>query len=261
MPNNSGEFKDLFVNHKKRRTIIVILLIILIILILLLISRCSYDLAHGHAGVTGEFIGIETLDGDPSDSTTETTLSGDVSEDPSDDTTEPIGGGSDPSDTTVDDTSSSDPDETIEPEEPGDTPNEDVDTSISLRPFKAGGKVEFESEEMVPGRGKDISVVIDSNFYQSRDLYFKLKVTKDKTNWVNAKLADVLIITITCDNGVETFTRTGTFSELDGEEFKLCKLHSQTDVKCDINVQMDTSAGNEYINSILEADFIWRADN
>ena len=258
MPNNSGEFKDLFVNHKKRRTIIVILLIILIILILLLISRCSYDLAHGHAGITGEFIGIETLDGDlTGDSTTETTHGGEISEDPSDDTTEPIGG--DTSDTTADDTSSSDT--TDVPEEPGDIPNDEIDTSIALRPFKPGDKVEFESEEMVPGRGKDISVLINSRFYQSRDLYFKVKVTKDKTNWVNAKLADVLIITITFDNGFETFTHTGTISELDGEEFKLGRIHAHSDVRCDINVQMDTSAGNEYINSTLEAEFIWRADN
>ena len=267
MPNNSGEFKDLFVNHKKRRTIIVILLIILIILILLLISRCSYELAHGHTGVTGEFIGIETLDGDytddPSGSSTDTTLGGsDVPGDPSDDTTEdPSGGDVDPSDTSDDDSSSTDPVDTGDEDDPGDIPNDDVDTSITLRPLKPGGKVEFESEVMVPGRGKDVSVVIDSKFYQSRDLYFKVKVTKDQTNWAGAKLADVLIITLTFDNGFETFTKTGTFSELDGVEFKLGRLHSQTDVRCDINVKMDPSAGNEYINSTLEADFIWRADN
>ena len=64
------------------------------------------------------------------------------------------------------------------------------DKEISLKPFKTGDQVEFQSEEMVPGRGKDISVVIDSKFNKARDLYFKVKITKDETHWIGVKLAD-----------------------------------------------------------------------
>lgn len=268
MPNSSPkspeENNSLFANPKKRRTIIVILLIILIILILLLISRCSYELAHGTSGLTGQHIGIETIGGDPGSDTTaphgggtgdpdDTTIGGD-------DTSKPIGGGTeDPDDTTdPDDTSETEP--PFDTEEPGDQPNDDVDTSITLRPFKPGEKVEFRSQKTLPGDTETVSVVIDSKFYQSRTLKFKLNVTKDKTHWEGAKLADMMIATIFFDNGIETFTKTARFSELDGIEFDLGKIHAHGSVKCDVSVKMDTNAGNEYINATLEADFIWRAE-
>lgn len=254
MSKFTDESKDLFVNPKKRRTLIVILLIILIILILLLISRCTYDLAHGFSGIFGNYIGAETtFDGSGGDGTTEPFVPG--TDDTEDDTTDTThGGGPSSSDPTTSDT---EPEET-EPEDVGDEPL-DIDDSIILRPFGTTDKVEFAANKMLPGYSEDISVSIESKFYQDRDLVFTLNVTKDETQWVNTELADVLTFTINFTNGRDTFSKSGKFSELDGQTFLLGEIFAYQSVRCDINVTMDKTAGNQYINSILEADFTWKA--
>lgn len=254
MSKFSQETKDVFVNPKKRRTLIVILLIILIILILLLISRCTYELAHGFSGITDNYIGHDTTHpGGIGEDSTHPGTPGTEDPDTSDTTSQGGEPGTDPyvpPDTSTDDT---------EPEDVGDEPL-DIDTAIVLRPFGASDKVEFVAEKILPGYSEDISVSIESKFYQSRDLYFTLNVTKDETQWVNTELADALIFTITFKSKNETFTKTGRFSELDGQPFLLGKIHAYATIVCDMNVTMDPKAGNQYINSTLEADFTWKAE-
>lgn len=268
MSKFSDGAKNLFVNPKKRRTIIVVLLIALIILLLLLISRCTYELAHGVSDVTDNYIGHITGGGD-GDGTTEPSSPSDTTQPPEDDTTDTTdttaqGGdpsGSDPIETDPDETDppeSEDPDVNY-PGDPGGAPPSDPDTNIVLRPLVPNEKVEYHAVNMLPGFTEDISVQLESKFYKNRQLSFTLKVTKDETQWVNTKLADVLTLTITFDNGSESFTHTGTFAELDGQTFELGKFKSYSTVSCHTIVTMDKNAGNQYINATLEADFIWQA--
>ena len=235
-----------------------VLLVVLIILLLLLISRCTYDISHGFSDVTDNYIGAEGW-GDDSGDTTEP--GGDPSDttDPSGgDTTEPSGGDdtSDPEDTTAD------PADTTGGGNGGSSPIRPSasDSQIKLRPLNSTDKVEFHTTGTIPGQKEEIFIEVVSHYAKDRKLTFELDVTKDKTNWVNTELADVLILTLEVTNGSNTFTKQGTFKELDGVVIDLGTLRAHYMVQCNISVVLDTSAGNEYINSLLEADFIWQAE-
>ena len=257
MSKFTEDTKGFFSNPKKRRTVMFVLLVVLIILLLLLISRCTYDISHGFSDVTDNYIGAEGW-GDGTGDTTEPGGSSDTTEPGGDDTTKPSGGGddtSDPEDTTK-------PADTTDVGGGGSSPLRPSfsDPQIKLRPLNSTEKVEFHTTGTIPGQKEEIFIEIASQYAKDRKLTFELDVTKDQTNWVNTELADVLILTLEVTNGNETYTKQGTFKELDGLVIDLGTLRAFYKAECHLTVVLDTNAGNEYINSLLEADFIWRAE-
>ena len=293
---NNAEKQDNTAGSRFRRTLIVILLIALIILILLLIRRCTGSIITIHTGsdrVTDNYIGIET-DYDPgyteTDHPSDTTGGHDPSDtdDPEDTeydpdlppTTSDSGTGDEsdyPGDLPPDETTPSSP-----PTDADDTTTSRPGTPTPSKEIKLDkffgfidGKDNFATEDWTPGSKETIGYIISSEYNKDRTLFFTLKINKDITPGDDhtdnaALLADVLTVTIkyydfkrdeTNKDVPPVFTKVGTFSEISAlGAIEIGTLPKGKEGTCELEVVMDSSAGNEYAFAKLDAEFLWTAE-
>lgn len=296
MDGHEGMKKDPRSGSKFRRTLIVILLIILIILILLLIRRCTAALDPLYTDsdkVTDNQIGrdpggIGTVDTDPP-SPPVTEPDPPVTTEPDDTTDEPDDPYIPPADTTTDDSefsedpyvppATSKPSDTTKPDtttKPEDTtePSKDI-TLGKFFGFIDVDKDEFVTEDWTPGSKETIGYIISGEYNQDRTLFFTLNIKSDQTpadDHVDneAKLSDVLTMTIKYYDFKRTeetkdvppvFTKTGTFTEIAAlGAIEIGTLYKDKDGTCELEVVMNTDAGNEYAFAKLDAEFLWSAE-
>ena len=125
---------------------------------------------------------------------------------------------------------------------------------LELYQGHAGDNERFEARDMLPGDTVTKYFCIRAHHKNALELFFRTEVTEE-----TKALGDVLQIRVVrLDTGEVLYN--GSFAGADGQEFSETlaeNVQGETTAYYRVDVSLDTSAGNEYQQAGLTADFEW----